>query len=43
MQIGEKSVENMFMNMVIKKKIQKHKSKKTSFHAYLLENELNKL
>jgi hypothetical protein len=37
----EKVIENLLMNMVLKKKLYKDKSKKTQFHASLLENGLN--
>jgi hypothetical protein len=39
MQIGGKCIENMLMNMMLKKTL-KHKFKKTSFHASLFENGL---
>jgi hypothetical protein len=37
----EKGIENLLMNMVLEKINYKDKSKKTQFHASLLENGLN--
>jgi hypothetical protein len=41
----EKSVENLFVNMMFekKKKRKRHKSKKTQLHASLLENGLSRV
>jgi len=41
-QIGGEAIENLFVNMVLRKKLQKNKFKKTQFHASLLGNGLNK-
>jgi hypothetical protein len=41
-QIGGEAIENLFVNMVLRKKLQKNKSKKAQFHASLLGNGLNK-
>jgi hypothetical protein len=42
MQIGE-AIENLLMNMVLKKRtIERHKSKKTHFHASLLGDGLKR-
>jgi len=44
MQIGGENIENIFMNMVLEKKhLKKHKSKNTSFSAYLFRNGPKKL
>jgi hypothetical protein len=41
-QIGGEAIENLFVSMVLRKKLLKNKSKKTQFHASLLGNGLNK-
>jgi len=43
MQIGGENIENMFVNMMLKKKpLKRHKSKNTSLDAYLFRNGLKK-
>jgi len=43
MQIGGENIENIFENMVLEKKpLKKHRSKNTSFSAYLFRNGLKK-
>jgi hypothetical protein len=43
-QLGTKSIENLFMNTMLKKKKLKKKTlKEIPFHVALLENELNKV
>jgi len=42
MHIGEEGIENFLMNMMLKEKklLTRHRTKKTSFHAFLLGNGL---
>jgi hypothetical protein len=42
MHVGEKGIENLLMNMMLKEKklLRRHKTKKTSFHVFLLGNGL---
>jgi hypothetical protein len=43
MQIGGKDIENLLINMMLKKNFRKDKNmKKTPFHAFSLGNGLNK-
>jgi hypothetical protein len=42
-QLGTKSIENLFVNTMLKKKKLKKDIKKRPFHVALLENELNKV
>jgi hypothetical protein len=42
MHVGGKGIENLLMNMMLKKTLlKKHKAKKIKFYAFLLENKLN--
>jgi len=41
MQIAGKCIQNLIVNMMLKKKL-RHKSEKTTFHIFALGNELNK-
>jgi hypothetical protein len=44
MQIGGENIENMFVNMMLKKKpLKRHKSKNTSLDAYLFRNGLKEI
>jgi len=44
LQIGGENIENMFVNMMLKKKpLKRHKSKNTSLDAYFFRNGLKKL
>jgi hypothetical protein len=40
-QIGETSIENLFANMLLEKKLEKHRFEKTPFHTYWLGSGLN--
>jgi hypothetical protein len=43
LQIGGENIENMFVNMMLKKKpLKRHKSKNTSLDAYFFRNGLKK-